>query len=39
MINMCALLDINMTSCLQLAYNEIKDRKGTLLPNGVFVKE
>ena len=39
MINMCALLDINMTSCLQLAYNEIKNRKGTLLPNGVFVKE
>ena len=39
MINMCALLDINMTDCLQLAYNEIKDRKGTLLPNGVFVKE
>ena len=39
MINICALLDINMTSCLQLAYNEIKDRKGTLLPNGVFVKE
>ena len=39
LINMCALLDINMTDCLQLAYNEIKDRKGTLLPNGVFVKE
>jgi NTP pyrophosphatase (non-canonical NTP hydrolase) len=39
LINMCALLDINLTDCLQLAYNEIKDRKGTLLPNGVFVKE
>ena len=39
LINMCALLDISMTDCLQLAYNEIKDRKGTLLPNGVFVKE
>ena len=25
--------------CLELAYNEIKDRKGELLPNGVFVKE
>lgn len=25
--------------CLETAYNEIKDRKGELLPNGVFVKE
>jgi hypothetical protein len=25
--------------CLELAYNEIKDRKGELLPNGIFVKE
>lgn len=39
MINMCALLDIDMVSCLELAYNEIKDRKGTLLPSGVFVKQ
>lgn len=39
LINMCALLDIDMVECLGLAYNEIKDRKGTLLPSGVFVKE
>lgn len=39
LINMCALLDITMTECLELAYNEIKDRKGTLLPSGIFVKE
>lgn len=39
LINMCALLDISITDCLRLAYEEIKDRKGTLLPNGVFVKE
>lgn len=39
LINMCALLDISVVECLALAYNEIKDRKGTLLPNGVFVKE
>ena len=39
LINMCALLDINLTDCLQMAYLQIKDRKGTLLPSGVFVKE
>ena len=35
----CALLDINLVDCMEYAYNEIKNRKGTLLPNGVFVKE
>ena len=39
LINMCALLDIDMVECLEGAYKEIKDRKGTLLPSGVFVKE
>ena len=39
LINMCALLDIDMIECLKSAYDEIKDRKGTLLPSGVFVKE
>ncbi len=39
LINMCALLDIDMTECLALAFAEIKDRRGTLLPSGVFVKD
>lgn len=39
LINMCALLDIDMIDCLNGAWNQIKDRKGTLLPSGVFVKE
>lgn len=39
LINMCALLDIDMVDCLHGAWQEIKDRKGTLLPTGVFVKE
>ena len=30
---------LNLLSCLESAYNEIKDRRGTLQPNGVFVKE
>jgi NTP pyrophosphatase (non-canonical NTP hydrolase) len=39
LINYCALRDINLTTCLAKAYAEIKDRKGTLMPNGSFVKE
>ena len=39
LINMCALLDINLTDCLEVAYLQIKNRKGSLLPNGVFVKQ
>ena len=39
LINVCALLDIDPVDCLQVAYDQIKHRKGTLLPNGVFVKE
>lgn len=35
----CALRGITLERCLAGAYDEIKDRKGTLLPNGVFVKE
>lgn len=39
LINMCALLDIDMIDCLNGAWDQIKDRRGTLLPSGVFVKE
>lgn len=34
-----ALLDIDLVKCLEYAYDEIKDRKGTLTPEGIFVKE
>lgn len=39
LINCAALADLDITQCLSIAYQEIKDRKGTLLPNGVFMKE
>lgn len=39
LINYCALQDIDLVACMEIAYNEIKHRKGTLMPNGVFVKE
>jgi len=39
LINYCTLHDIDLVACLEGAYNEIKHRRGTLLPSGVFVKE
>lgn len=39
LINYAALQDIDLTSCLALAYSEIKDRRGHMNKNGVFVKE
>jgi phosphoribosyl-ATP pyrophosphohydrolase len=34
-----ALQGVTLDDCLASAYGEIKDRKGTLTPEGVFVKE
>ena len=39
LVNYCALQDINLVTCMESAYSEIKNRKGTLMPNGVFVRE
>jgi NTP pyrophosphatase (non-canonical NTP hydrolase) len=39
LINYCALKDIDLVECLELAYSEIKDRRGTLMPDGTFVKD
>lgn len=39
LINYCALMDMNIVDCLQMSYDQIKNRKGTLMPNGIFVKE
>ena len=39
LINYCALQDINLVNCMEVAYDQIKNRKGTLLPNGVFQKD
>lgn len=39
LINYCALKDVDLVRCLIGAYGEIKDRKGTLMPDGTFVKE
>lgn len=39
LVNFCALENIDIVECLEGSYNEIKDRKGTLRPNGTFVKD
>lgn len=35
----CACADLDLVECFAGAYNEIKDRKGYLTPEGIFVKE
>jgi NTP pyrophosphatase (non-canonical NTP hydrolase) len=39
LINVCALLDVNLTDCLEAAYHQIKDRRGYMNAEGIFVKE
>ena len=39
LIMVCAVLDIDLVSCVKGAYDEIKDRKGYLTKEGVFVKQ
>lgn len=39
LVNVCALAGLDPADCFEAAYQQIKDRKGTLLPNGIFQKE
>ncbi len=39
LVNYCAIKDISIVNCMEVAYDQIKNRKGKLMPNGVFVKE
>ena len=39
LINYCVLQDINLGNCMEVAYDQIKNRKGILLPNGVFQRD
>ena len=39
LVNACALADVDAVDCFAGSYDEIKHRKGTLMPNGMFVKE
>ena len=39
LINFCAMRDFDITNCLAGAWDEIKDRKGRMIPGGAFVKD
>ena len=39
LVNACALADVDAVDCLAGAYDEIKDRTGTLMEDGTFVKD
>jgi len=39
LINIANMSGTHLSECLQVAYEDIKDRKGFLNENGVFVKE
>lgn len=39
LINVAALEDLDLTKCLESAYEQIKNRRGYLNKEGVFIKE
>lgn len=39
LINLAALEDLDLTRCLEHAYNEIKNRKGYMNAEGVYIKQ
>ena len=39
LINYAAIEGLDLTDCLASAYDQIKDRRGYLTPEGTFVKE
>jgi hypothetical protein len=39
LLKLCADMGLDFVECVEQAYTAIKDRKGTLRPDGVFVKE
>ena len=39
LVSLCVEMGLDFTECVEQAYQTIKDRKGTLRPDGVFVKE
>ena len=39
LINFCAMSGLDITECLAAAWDEIKDRKGRMVPGGAFVKD
>ena len=38
LIIFASLEDVDLCECTEMAYQKIKNRKGTMMPNGVFIK-
>lgn len=39
LVNVAAIEDVDLTACLKAAFEEIKDRRGYLNKEGVFIKQ
>ena len=39
LVNLCVMSDLEIKSCCESAWNEIKDRKGHMVAGGAFVKD
>lgn len=39
LVNICALLDVNLVDCMEHAYDQIKNRTGTMGADGIFYKD
>lgn len=39
LVNYCALADIDLVECMYVAYDQIKNRTGTMLSSGIFQKD
>jgi len=37
--NLAVMHNTSLEECLEFAYEDIKDRKGMMQPNGIFIKE
>jgi NTP pyrophosphatase (non-canonical NTP hydrolase) len=39
LINYCALQDINLVDCMEIAYDQIKNKRGIMSKEGIFHKD
>jgi hypothetical protein len=39
LVNYCYMSGMDIEQCMEAAWNEIKDRKGHMVPGGAFVKD
>jgi NTP pyrophosphatase (non-canonical NTP hydrolase) len=39
LVNYCEMSNLDISVCMEAAWNEIKDRKGHMVPGGAFIKD